>query len=332
MGLFSRFVDHVQTQSRSGGFSRFILLQKRTLRSLQIVMYHGVSDLPTPFLPTTSVHTFRSHMRYLARHCHVLDLCEAVEQLKGGSLPERAVAVTLDDGYRDNYQYAFPILKDLGIPATIFLATGAIGNGNVLWHDQVCWMINVTKAKHVKSFAGMEEYDLRAASGRRLACERLLWQLRAMDDRVRKEEMKRLSDLLGVSPESLHSEHMLNWDEIKEMYQYGIRFGAHTVTHPILSRLPVTAVAEEVRESKRTIEEQIQDSVLSFAYPSGRTEDVTEEIRKMVAQEGFRCAVSTTAGVNSIGANRFDLKRVGYWDQEIATFGFRFECRRFSEA
>ena len=101
------------------------------------------------------------------------------------------------------------------------------------------------------------------------------------------------------------------------------------MNHPILSKISLASVVDEVRESKEIIERHVGDRVTTFAYPSGRLQDFNSEIKEIIKEEGFACAVSTVGGSNYEGDDPFDLKRVGYWDQDSGLFGLRFEYSRF---
>ena len=327
--LIGQLVDRIQLRKGDEGQASFPFIQKRMSRSLKILMYHGVSDAASPYLPCTSTQVFQSHMQYLAQYCHVLDLEEAIERIESRELPEHAVVVTLDDGYRDNYLHVFPILKQLGISATIFLATGAIGNSRLLWHDQACRMISQTTVQKLENFGSVNGYDLGTWEGKQKAQISILWYLRSLEDDERVECLECLSQELNVPSHASDSELMLNWQEVKEMHCAGIRFGAHTVTHPILSRLSLDKAVQEIRESKSMIEKELQVKISAFAYPSGRPQDFNAEIKEIVKQEGFRCAVSTTPGSNSEVDDLFEMKRLGFWDQDMKSFGLRFEYLQF---
>ncbi|GJL54374.1 MAG: polysaccharide deacetylase [Nitrospirales bacterium] len=330
LALISRCVDVVQKSSASATDVHFPCVQKRSSRPIQILMYHGIGDERSPFLGPAPIRGFTNQLRYLAEYCHVLDLEEAVERMQHHDVPHRAVVITLDDGYRDSYVNAFPRLQELNLPATIFLATAAIGTGNVLWHDRACWMVSQTSIPALEGFGSCPRYELGTWEGKQAAQEAVLWYLRSLDDQHRIEAIEQLSTKLQVFGEpDPEPRLMLNWEEVKEMYQAGIRFGAHTVSHPILSKISLPAVAAELRESKETIEQHIGCRVTTFAYPSGRPEDYNSDIQQIVKQEGFGCAVSTVSGANYAGDDLFDLKRVGYWDQDIGPFGLRFEYTRF---
>ncbi len=328
--LINLWVDRVQKKASQKKQLCFPWIQKRKSRPVQILMYHGIDDAWSPFLAPVPIRRFKNHLEYLATHCNVLALEEAVERIPRRDVPHRAVVITLDDGYRDSYVNAFPLLKEMGLPATVFLATAAIGTGKFLWHDRACWMISQTTVPFLEGFGSSNRYQLDTWDDKRAAQEGVLLYLRSLDDQGRIHAIESLSSHLKVSGEPDYDPRlMLNWEEVREMYSAGIRFGAHTVNHPILSKLPLTAVVDEIRESKETIERFLGDRVTTFAYPSGRPQDFNSEIKEIVKQEGFACAVSTVAGANYEGDDLFDLKRVGYWDQDIGSFGLRFEYTRF---
>ncbi len=122
---------------KEGGGVAFPFVSIRKRPCFQILTYHRVNDERDWVFPGTPVQTFREQMEYLRENWHVLTLGEIVERVSSGDLPERTVAVTFDDGYRDNYEQAFPVLSATGVSATFFLATRSITEGVFLWHDRV---------------------------------------------------------------------------------------------------------------------------------------------------------------------------------------------------
>src|SRR5438105_1312928 len=110
--LANRFVEAFYSNARNG--------RHRFARRFQVLEYHKVSTDPHPFFAPVHPAIFEEQMQFLSRCYRVMPLLELVERNRRGEVPERAVAITFDDGYRDNYDYAFPILKKFGLPATIF--------------------------------------------------------------------------------------------------------------------------------------------------------------------------------------------------------------------
>jgi len=120
----------------------------------------------------------------------------------------------------------------------------------------------------------------------------------------------------------------LSWSQIREMHAAGIEFGSHTVTHPILSRIPRDEMMKEVRESKQRLAEQLNANVVSFAYPNGRTSDYNDETKAALRQCGYSYAVTTCAGFNRPLADPFDLRRGQPWQKDIQLFRMKFFLQR----
>ena len=316
---------HIQGK---GGWG-FPSLRTKKNRVFQILMYHRVNDNPDGFLPSTPIPIFSMQMEYLAENYYVFSLEDMIARVKKSDIPERAVVVTFDDGYRDNFLHAFPILQKYRIPATIFLATGAIGTGQILWHDQVCRAISQTSKTVLKGFGNSSRHSLNSKLDKSIAMENILWYLRSLSGSKRVTQTNQLIQELEVSTNEEMNPLMLNWKDIRTMRTGGIRFGAHSVSHPILSGLSRREVRNEVQESKMVIEEALQEPVTSFAYPSGRLIDFTEDVKTILQDEGYECAVTTLMGMNGTNDNLFSLKRNGYWDHNAGIFGLRMGLNKF---
>ena len=154
LGMLNNGAARFHRKVSSKGQLTFPFVQRRVFRAFQIITFHGIGDGLTPFLPRLPVETFQAQMEYLVSHFQILELKEAVCRMKHHDIPENSIVLTFDDGYRDNYLNAFPILKNLGITATFFLPTDVIGTGEILWHDQACWLIAKTKHKHFEGYGG----------------------------------------------------------------------------------------------------------------------------------------------------------------------------------
>ena len=121
---------------------------------------------------------------------------------------------------------------------------------------------------------------------------------------------------------------MLDWDQVRAMLPHDITFGAHTLSHPILSRLSPEAIEAEVLGSKRVIERETGVPVTLFAYPNGQPGDYNEDCKAILRKSGFSCSVSTSAGVNTSATDRFALHRRHVWDGTVDAFYFRFLVER----
>jgi peptidoglycan/xylan/chitin deacetylase (PgdA/CDA1 family)/CelD/BcsL family acetyltransferase involved in cellulose biosynthesis len=315
--------------SKRSGFGS--IAARRRDPVLHIFQYHRVNDDHDPFLGGLPVETFRAQMQYLARHFTVVSLNQLVDK----DVPERqrySVAITFDDGYRDNCVCAFPILKQFGIPATIFLATGYIGSEQLPWYDQVRLAFKLTTRSQF-SLADLNGPNGRLdnVSDRLRFLEQTLGWLRGLQEFECKPAIAELFRTLGLPSELNLSNQMLHWDDIRQMTKHRVTFGAHTVTHPVLSKIPASHLRGEIEGSKRVIENKLQLPVSHFAYPFGQTRDFNAEAKRAVKDAGFRTAATTIWGLNQTNDDLLELKRFTPWETDLAEFRLRLDWFRFRE-
>lgn len=331
MRLIHSFVDHYQSEKDSSGRKIFPYVKRRRSRSFQILTYHRVNDEHDPFFPGIPTKVFARQMEYLASHRRVCSLTDLIDGLKQGSIPENAIAITFDDGYRDNFLHAFPVLKQLSIPATIFLATGVIGSPSVLWHDRVFSAFRETRVPFLTDFNnGSGSLSLLSLSDKLLAQRQVLEFLWSQTDIEREAWLRRLSENLEVADGGEKAGLMLSWDEVRTMHQQGVLFGSHTITHPILSRLSEERLVQELQDSKRAIEEKLGTEVSAFAYPVGRKQDFSEMTKSRLKEAGYGCALTTVFGANEMGQDLFELKRMMVRGSDRYTFGARLAYYKLS--
>jgi peptidoglycan/xylan/chitin deacetylase (PgdA/CDA1 family)/CelD/BcsL family acetyltransferase involved in cellulose biosynthesis len=302
--------------------------RKRRQASGRVFCYHRVNDRNDPFLPATPTGVFEEEIRYVARHHRVVSLTEMLHRLEDGPA-EPVIAVTFDDGYRDNFENAFPILERYGVPATIFLATGIIDSGESLWFERLAESFKRTDRDFIDIEFGIpRRFWLRTESERLDSNRSVLDLLRKLPD---SERRCKLDDLLKVMPVECPPERfeMLTWDQIRRMKACGIDFGGHTVTHPYLSRVPAEAARWEVAECKRRIEEETQAAVHYFAYPNGQPDDVGLEHAEMLHCVGYRAAMTTLWGLNYHSTDRMRLRRGGPWERHPAMFASKLDWYQF---
>lgn len=287
-------------------------MRRRTRAPFQILLYHRVNDSRDPLFDTVPVRGFDRQMALLRRHFHVLALDELVERRERGDVPPNAVAITFDDGYRDNFENAFPILRRHGLPATVFLTSATVGSKELLWHDRLLDAFRETRVAslHVDG----ETLPMLTPAQRRTAVYACLRTLRRLDPRRRDEEVAGLAAALEVAEPDEHRWSKLTWEEVREMAGGGISFGAHTVNHPILTRIPHDEAVREILDSRDAIARGLGRPVNLFAYPNGGRADFDEEVKRAVRDAGFRCAVTAIPGSNDAATDPFELRRDTMWD------------------
>jgi peptidoglycan/xylan/chitin deacetylase (PgdA/CDA1 family) len=276
---------------RAGGLRAVRFLNRRSLR---ILMFHS-------FLPRRAdiEERLARRCRHLRQFYHPVSMSEAAQAWREGTpLPANAVAVTVDDGYRDFFDIAYPVFREHGIPATVYLVTDFMDGKLWLWPDRLRYAV---------------EHAEPGAAGREHALQEFSSSAKAMPDSERRRFMDQLPALLGVRiPDSPPEEYApLTWDSVREMAAHAIEFGAHSATHPILSRVESEAeLRAEIEGSKRRIEQELGRPVRHFCYPNGRPEDIGERVVACVKSAGFETAVVTSEGFNRTGADPLLLKRI----------------------
>jgi peptidoglycan/xylan/chitin deacetylase (PgdA/CDA1 family) len=281
---------------------------------LTILMYHRVLDRFDPLSPyTPTADVFDCHMQTLANGFNVLPLSEAIERLQKKSLPRRAACVTFDDGYRDNYTVAAPVLRRYGLPATIFVSTGFLDGGR-MWNDSVIEAVRRATGPSIDARGiGLGEYAVANDAEKAAAMLKLLDQLKYLPFAERAEKVAALCESLSVT---LPNDLMLSTAEARAARQTNIEIGAHTVHHPILTQIDDEHARREIADSKKHLEEILREKITLFAYPNGRpNQDYLVRHAAMVKQAGFVAAVSTASGTVNNGSDLFQLPRYAPWDK-----------------
>jgi peptidoglycan/xylan/chitin deacetylase (PgdA/CDA1 family) len=234
--------------------------------------------------------------------------------IKGGFFPAPSIAMTIDDGYLDNYVLAYPILRELEIPALIYLTVGFIGTKNGLWLDDV--ELALVKAGvqsfHFEELFGDELLDISTYGGKKKAEQMLFTRMLKLGNSERNDLIRKLFDILNVEASEIENKPrvMLNWDEILEMSENKISFGAHTLSHPHLPAMTLEAAKHEIENSKKIVEDHLGKSARHFAIPNGKPDDFTIELREFCEKIGFNTIATTESGVIDSTSNRLSLKRV----------------------
>jgi len=297
-----------------------------TILAYHRVTYHSGTDfLFHDNVISCSPEIFDSQMSFCRRYFTPITFSHFSNCLNDElRLPERPLIITFDDGYKDNFTYAFPILRKYKIPATIFLTTGYIGKNELFWWDAVAYSIKTSKRRQLEMDINNSSYKfiLDSNEERRASIRKLGLILKSLSNDKKNEILQQLFLLSDVRlPQS---EISMGWDDVKEMCREGIEFGSHTVTHPILTKISGRDIIFELEESKKIIEGTIDKEVIAFAYPNGRREDFDSHIKNVLNELGYRFAVSCINGINDIADfDKYDLKRIGVDGEDLSYFKTR---------
>ena len=295
------------------GLSRTVgALRSAAIRDLRVLAYHRVLpqlDVQTFAFDIELVSALQSEfewqMDYLARHFRLVSCKQVVDALNHGrALPRRAVMVTFDDGFRDNYEVAFPVLRRLGVPGLFFLSTGYIGGHQMFWFDRVVYLLLRTAAHSLRLDALDMTLELpEDAKPRRSVAMQLLKRLKRVSETDRLLVLRQLEVAAGVLADEVESMSApMTWAQVREMARSGMEFGSHTVTHPILAMADAQQLRRELEVSKADIERATGRPVIALAYPVGGANAVNAQVLAATAQAGYSIAFTYQSGVNRLAS------------------------------
>ena len=310
-------------------YSGFLTLYLHLVRRLSsgsdftILMYHQVLDVECHrgnHLPSGMVmleNTFDRQMKYLKEHFNVITLDELISCLKDKkSPPSGSVVISFDDGWRDNYIFAFPILKKYDLPATIFLSTDYISTSKVFWFHLVSLILQARALTSQKMIGILNRVEQVSQQEKRLLTQYyssgdvFIEKLKTIKPDIQEKIIREMIKESDIRTKEIGKRRwMLNWEEIKEMGENKISFGSHARSHRILTHLNLDEIKKELTESKRAIEEKTKGPVDFFAYPNG---DHAPRIKELVKETGYLCACTVEGtGKKQNETDLFALPRIG---------------------
>jgi peptidoglycan/xylan/chitin deacetylase (PgdA/CDA1 family) len=247
---------------------------------------------------------------FLARCYRCISMDALVEALLSGQpLPRNAAVVTFDDGYRDNYDVAYPILRRHGVPAIFYVATGALEGGEPLWPSEARYLVHAGGAQLTGPFpAG--RYDLGTPALRERAARELKQWLVGLPTGERQDALREMRRRAAVDLTALRT-GMMTWAQVREMRQGGMLFGAHTVSHPLLPSIPLGEAREEIVGSRQALEAELGETARHFSYPNpGSGVHWSPAVREIVREAGFATAVTSQSGYVRAGDDLLSLRRL----------------------
>jgi len=277
----------------------------RNRHKLLVVMYHGITrhDYNPPVWTQLPENVFRWQMEFLTRTYRPVSLQQVLWAIAGERpLPERAVLITFDDGLRNNATVAWPILRQLGVPATIFLTVDFIGTERFFWVDEL-YMHLVEAARSGKKWPLVD-----IAGIDNLLRSKRVWdaylviveQYKRLPEFVRQERMAPLTTVLPFDRSCYQEDFgLMDWQQVAAMYDENtINFGVHTATHQILTQMDPAKTEHELVASKKILEERLGYQVKAFCYPNGgRGHDFLPEHERLLHEIGYVCAFATDQGL-----------------------------------
>ena len=275
-----------------------------------ILNYHRIGDgSASPYdrgVWSADAEAFDAQMARLARDCDVISPAD-IDSVAGRR--GRHVLVTFDDGYLDNYEVAYPILRRHGVPATFFIATGFIDRPRLPWWDEIAWRVRATDAPRLDLQPWLPA-PLAPAEGVDAAIGAILRAYKALPDRESARMLERLREQTGLQTPARVDDLWMDWDMIREMAAGGMTIGGHTVDHPVLSRLPVERQREEIETCAARILAETGRPMEYFAYPVGSQWAFDDNTRACLEAAGVKRAFSYYGGHAHTDSPRLDTPRM----------------------
>ncbi len=328
-----------------GRLKHWIYLTHRYLSSqVVILLYHRVVELGSdPQWLSVSPERFAEHLQIIRSRYPVMSLRSLVDRMMSGNLPRRAVVITFDDGYADNFYMAKPLLEQYEIPATVFVTAGSVGKSEEFWWDDLDRILlqpgtlpamiqaSVDGEEYQQNLGAVSEYGVDFyrmhqhwtvlspdnPTERQIAYRRLCQLVYSLSVDRRQDVQRQLWQQFGSGSVGRDTHRVMNPQEVAQLAANGlIEVGAHTMSHLSLAAQPIAVQRSEIQQSKARLEEILGQPVTSFAYPFGSPTDYSTDTVDLVQEAGFRLACSNFGGVVTRQSDRFQLPRflVRNWD------------------
>jgi len=254
---------------------------------------------------------FDRQVTCIASHFDLVTPADLPDVLRAGK--GRCVILTFDDGYLDNYEIAFPILKRHGVRATFFIVTGFLDNPSPAWWDEIAWMVRTSRRARIEAWRWLPAPIVFDEPDRQRAVGALLQAYKAMPADDTRAFLDQIAEATGSGRFQASCERgcWMTWDMIREMKAAGMVIGGHTATHPVLSRLPASRQCEEIAVCGRRLAEELGEPMSCFSYPVGERSAFTDDTRACLRSAGVRYAFSYYGGIRTFDDwDDLDIRRI----------------------
>lgn len=288
-----------------GGMPVFRFVNRKGIR---ILMYHRFP---------ADTHALEWQCEHIRAHYKPITLQFFAESLKSDQpLPANALVITVDDGYRDFLLYGYPVFRKFELPSTVYLVSDFIDGKIWLWWNQIEYAFQQTQRKSIalKIDGSPRDFSFNTEDQRMTVARTVAESMTRVDDSERLKLLELIPQLLEVEIPTVPPAQWaaLTWDEVRALSKDRVDFGAHTKTHPILSRIKdPQRQHDEIEGSKTRLEQELGAPVRHFCYPNGSRSDFNDQTLKIIKQSGFLSAATTERGLNFPGSELHLIRRLG---------------------
>jgi peptidoglycan/xylan/chitin deacetylase (PgdA/CDA1 family) len=301
--------------------------------SLLVLNYHRIGDpdedLFDPGVFSASAEGFDEQISHLKQNASLVTLAEALELVSDAFVSSAVkktsrrcrILITFDDGYRDNYDIAYPILKSHGVQGVFFLATSMVGSCAVPWWDRIAWVMKTAQRRRFKLHYPAELWVDIDGNGLHESLQFVLKLYKTSDNLDSARFMRELIEAAKGEEVPETERRFLSWDEAREMNRSGMAIGSHTQSHAVLSQLTPQRQFEELSGSRAILKQELGVEVDVLAYPVGHRDSFSDETKRIAQEAGYRGAFSHYGGTNLLGnTSAFDIKRTKVVNQSMNRF------------
>ncbi len=291
---------------------------KRGEYPLSILYYHHVFSTKNTYHPDDlCAKEFELQINFLKKHFNILPIEQAISLLQKKQLPPKALVISFDDGYQDNYTIAAPILEKNNCPAIFFIATQGVENG-YLWNDIIEQAIKKTTVKKISNEIIGTSFVIETQKEKTNAFHELVSHLKFKNTQERSKQIKLLCEELNTNN---FSQTMMNNEQIASLHSKGFAIGAHTHSHTILTTETIETCSDELSVNKACLEKITQEPVNFLAYPNGLyTRDFTQEHCNLSIKLNFKAAFSTNDGGAIHTINKHSIPRFMPYRKQLSLF------------
>ena len=279
----------------------------KAMRCGRIIMLHGVGD------DNYSASDFEEMLAYLTKNFSVISLEQFVSRLEQKSAFEAEVALTFDDGLRNNLTVAYPLLKRYNAPATFFICPGLVTDQLWLWNHEARARLKTLSKIQLAHFVSTVETTVNPE------CEAIIAWMKTLPSRQRQEvqqTIRQITENFAPRPEQRQKYDLMSWDELRLLDPKLVTIGSHTVNHPILSTLRSEELDFEVSQSRAQLESRLSRKVEFFCYPNGaQNAVVAAQVRKC-----YRAAVTTEPAMVTPDTDPIRIPRIGVVQQPLMSW------------
>jgi peptidoglycan/xylan/chitin deacetylase (PgdA/CDA1 family) len=292
-----------------------------------VLLYHRVINLSQdPQLLAVSPDHFYKQVKYLKEHFELLrvaDFCEAI--IKKNKLPRKAILLTFDDGYADNFQFALPVLESLNTQALFYISTAKIGTSSEMWWDDLerILVFSLNLPQQLKLEIKQREYvfNTQTEKSRKATYESLHRLLKYSSVSEREKAISELHHWAGVDAAGRPGHFLMTQEEVKRMSSSASAvIGAHTHNHPALAVLNYEEQLAEMLQSKKLLEDLTGQEIVHFSYPYGSKADFNDETVRAARTVGFKMVCSNYYGQVHRWTDPYRIPRILIRDWKMEDF------------